>query len=574
MKKYYTLKNVFHFLLIISALLTGLSNASAALSQGDIAVIGMNSDPDGPSSTKRSFAIVTLASIAADEEIYFTDRGWVNAFKIKKTRAHFVGSLLSEIPLATYNNEGTFQWKPSEIIPAGTVIIFKFDLATKSVSGVTGDGTALPSSDLSILAGTWINANLSANPWPATGDQILIYQGSESNPSFIFAFNNIRSTATNVSNGWYINPNEVDPITTIPLYGELPEGLAANCSLGFLTHPTNDTRYPNAIYNPTMSIGTKTTWLNDIANTDKWSANVTGSNAAYDFGGGFGSDSIKQFTMARPSVLISSSAGESGGTTLNTPIPVTVTFSEAVTGFDAGDITAGNATISGFSGSGTTYTFELIPNGFGAVTLDIAENKAVGPASNGNTAAQQFVITYQQNLPVTLISYSVKSEGGSAKLEWSTATEDDNSHYEIEHSTNAKEFKMIGFVESKGSSPGRRNYTWYDRNPSSGANYYRLIQVDYDGTSTKYGIKALDFGPGAELKLLLYPNPTLETVTIPLAEKTKSLELSDINGRLLRRIPTAHEKKITIQVDDLIPGTYFIRLITDRDTRSGKFTKF
>ncbi|WP_316795539.1 MBG domain-containing protein [Pedobacter agri] len=103
----------------------------------------------------------------------------------------------------------------------------------------------------------------------------------------------------------------------------------------------------------------------------------------------------------RPSVVISSTAGASGGSTGTSPVPFTVTFSESVTGFVAGDITPGNATISGFSGSGTTYTFNATPTANGAVTVNIAANVAVDAAGNGNTAASQFAITYAQAFTAT-----------------------------------------------------------------------------------------------------------------------------------------------------------------------------
>ncbi|QXU40125.1 MBG domain-containing protein [Pedobacter sp. D749] len=103
----------------------------------------------------------------------------------------------------------------------------------------------------------------------------------------------------------------------------------------------------------------------------------------------------------RPSVVITSTAGASGGSTSTSPIPFTVTFSETVTGFVAGDITPGNATISGFSGSGTTYTFNSTPTANGAVTINVSANIAQDAAGNSNTAASPFSITYTQASQIT-----------------------------------------------------------------------------------------------------------------------------------------------------------------------------
>ncbi|MBC3789513.1 Ig-like domain-containing protein, partial [Spirosoma utsteinense] len=97
-----------------------------------------------------------------------------------------------------------------------------------------------------------------------------------------------------------------------------------------------------------------------------------------------------------PIPTITSSAGNP---TTTSPIPFTVTFSESVTGFVAGDVTVTNGTLSGFSGSGTTYTFNVTPSANGTVTVNVPANVAQDAAGNGNTAAaSQFTITYAQPL--------------------------------------------------------------------------------------------------------------------------------------------------------------------------------
>ncbi|WP_414618128.1 T9SS type A sorting domain-containing protein [Dyadobacter sp. 32] len=561
MRKHYTLKYVFHFLFIFPALLTGTSNANAALSKGDLVVIGMNAAADATPTTTRSFAVLALSKIAADEIIKITDRGWIVGTPSKFTTSTTL--------------DGTLQWELSKDVPAGTVIIFKIDMASntsKTVSATKGDGTALSSGDVLTLSG-WTQTPVTSLPWNNnTGDQLLIYQGDDDNPSFIFAFNNLRTTGiSNLGdNNWFYDPTGVSGLvtqTTSIIYSELPPGME-DYSVAIVTNSNPSTRYANEKYYPKIEVGTKATWLADIRKIANWIHPVD-VNTPYDFGLGFGADNRTQFEM-RISVTISSSAGISGATTLDSPIPFTVTFSEAVTGFDAGDITPGNATISGFSGSGTTYTFDLIPAAFGAVTVDIAENKALSSALTGNIAAEQFVITYQQTLPVTLIYYSVKAENNTAKLEWSTASEKDNGHYAIEHATDAKTFKVIGIVEVGGSSPVKRNYVWYDRSPEKGTNYYRLVQVDIDGKATRYGIKALNF----DVLVYPYPNPAVEKVTLSFPQKALSVELTAVNGKILRNfLLSENETTISIPVSDLLPGTYFIRLLTVNGAIYRKFVK-
>ncbi len=117
------------------------------------------------------------------------------------------------------------------------------------------------------------------------------------------------------------------------------------------------------------------------------------------------------FDAAPPTVNITSSASSP---TSVSPIPVTVTFSAAVTDFTASDVTVGNGTLSSFTGSGTTYTFDVTPTADGAVTVDVAANAAQDGNGNGNTAAPQFSITY--TAPVTQVGWN-----GNVSTDWYTA---------------------------------------------------------------------------------------------------------------------------------------------------------
>ncbi len=108
-----------------------------------------------------------------------------------------------------------------------------------------------------------------------------------------------------------------------------------------------------------------------------------------------------------PSVAMSSATGNP---TNASPIPVTVQFSETVTGFTLVDITAGNGTVGNFVVvDGDTYTFDLTPSGQGLVTADIAGAVAQDTAGNDNTAATQFSRTYD-SVPPTVAMSSAASD--------------------------------------------------------------------------------------------------------------------------------------------------------------------
>jgi len=104
-----------------------------------------------------------------------------------------------------------------------------------------------------------------------------------------------------------------------------------------------------------------------------------------------------------PTVTITSTASDPTSTS---PIPMTATFSENVTGFENGDITVGNGAAGNFAGSDNVYTFNVTPAGQGAVTVDIAAGVAQDAAGNPNTAAAQFSITYDSVHPTVQIAVS------------------------------------------------------------------------------------------------------------------------------------------------------------------------
>ena len=124
-----------------------------------------------------------------------------------------------------------------------------------------------------------------------------------------------------------------------------------------------------------------------------------------------------------PTVSMSSTASDP---TATSPIPVTVTFSESVSNFGSNDITVSNATLSNFSGSGTSYSFDLTPSGDGTVTADIAASVAQDSVGNDNTAATQFSRSYDGTLPV-VTSFTAASPSSTLAISITSFSASDGS---------------------------------------------------------------------------------------------------------------------------------------------------
>ncbi|OGG40587.1 hypothetical protein A2118_03130 [Candidatus Kaiserbacteria bacterium GWA2_50_9] len=106
---------------------------------------------------------------------------------------------------------------------------------------------------------------------------------------------------------------------------------------------------------------------------------------------------VEAADQVAPTVAITSTATSP---TNDSPIPMTVTFSETVTGFDIDDITVGNGTKADFAvSSGSVYTFNVASPGQGTVTADVAGSVAQDTALNNNSAAMQFSITFDSVAP-------------------------------------------------------------------------------------------------------------------------------------------------------------------------------
>src|SRR5574338_1231189 len=122
-------------------------------------------------------------------------------------------------------------------------------------------------------------------------------------------------------------------------------------------------------------------------------------------------------TLAKPAVVLSSTAPNPTNTS---PIPVTATFSESVTGFALGDIIITNGAAGNFVNvTSTVYTFDVTPAGQGLVSVDIPADSAFDIVGGGNTAAATLSITYDTSTPDTTITSSPSNPTSSTSASFS-----------------------------------------------------------------------------------------------------------------------------------------------------------
>ncbi len=178
-------------------------------------------------------------------------------------------------------------------------------------------------------------------------------------------------------------------------------------------------------------------------------------------------------------------------------------------------------------------------------------------------------------LPITLTSFKAEVRKTSTLLSFSTATETNNSHFAIERSADARVFSEIGQVRGAGTTQEPQSYTYTDERPLAGINYYRLRQVDYDGTESFSPVVSVVFGK--QDRITLAPSPATDRVRIQLDEalRTDGLwQVYDNTGRqVLSGAWEAETADYELDVNTLPEGMYTFRLVVGASVQVKQFRK-
>lgn len=166
-------------------------------------------------------------------------------------------------------------------------------------------------------------------------------------------------------------------------------------------------------------------------------------------------------------------------------------------------------------------------------------------------------------LPVTWVSFNARpGESGTVKLEWQTSAETNSAFFDVERSRDGKTFSGIGQLKSAGNSTKLRTYTHIDASAPAGIAYYRLKQVDIDGShsySTIVSAKVIGQASG------IFPNPVARGSAFSLnidEPQLASVRLYDLAGRELPvRTEGLTGKGLKISpAQALTPGMYLVKV--------------
>ena len=227
---------------------------------------------------------------------------------------------------------------------------------------------------------------------------------------------------------------------------------------------------------------------------------------------------------------------------------------------------------------GATISWEL-PSGVTGQLLDLFGGVIINIPMSGsgsyyvsNFAINELkmILTYNNVTPVELTSFTASLSVSSVQLNWVTASEINNSGFEIlRHAQNEYDWRKIGFVQGFGTTTESKSYSFIDENVREGIYKYRLKQIDFDGTC-KYSDEVEIIVESTSNEFVLdqnYPNPFNPTTTINYSLKDNSqvsLKIFNTLGEeiktLVNEIKPAGNFQVEFDASELPSGVYIYRM--------------
>ena len=231
-------------------------------------------------------------------------------------------------------------------------------------------------------------------------------------------------------------------------------------------------------------------------------------------------------------------------------------------------------------GSGT---FSALPTSVddGNTTADPTDDAVVGQTESQISGGELVLASTDDALPVELADFSAATNGSTAQLEWTTASETNNAGFEIQHRPpQASQYRESGFVESKapgGTSTEAYTYRYAVEDLSSGTHRFRLRQVDTDGDETLSEPIRAEVRVERTLTLSsARPNPVRRSSRITFTVRTDggaTVALYNVLGQKVRTlfdrsVIPGRTYEVRLSGQSLPSGTYFVQLTAPSGTKT------
>ncbi|WP_169513154.1 T9SS type A sorting domain-containing protein [Hymenobacter aerophilus] len=182
-------------------------------------------------------------------------------------------------------------------------------------------------------------------------------------------------------------------------------------------------------------------------------------------------------------------------------------------------------------------------------------------------------------LPVTLVEFRAQAVGRDALVSWTTVQEVNSASFVVERSVDGRSFVPVATLAARGTSTQRTDYRTTDKNvgAQSGFRYYRLLQLDLDGTVARSEVQTVRFdGSNSTPTVRLFPNPTSADVTLDLTQLpagTYRVEVLGAEGRKVAEWPASGGQEQVLPTQNLAKGVYLLRISGHNTTQVIKLVK-
>ena len=175
----------------------------------------------------------------------------------------------------------------------------------------------------------------------------------------------------------------------------------------------------------------------------------------------------------------------------------------------------------------------------------------IGLLNLGNTLGTTFALVFDNNgigkaysfpylncnitLPAVFLEFKGQKNGKIVDLTWTTLTEDNVNHFELQQSTDGGSFQTIAVIFSKGEQ--QNTYMFPDRHPYAGNNYYRLKVIDKNGQTTYSNTILIRFDDKLPADVIVAPNPAQSEIKLRLVgldAGVYNMELRNSGGQLIK----------------------------------------
>jgi hypothetical protein len=236
------------------------------------------------------------------------------------------------------------------------------------------------------------------------------------------------------------------------------------------------------------------------------------------------------------------------------------------------------STIASSAGDNSVFCPSNSANDWDAESVDLS---AYDGGTIGNGVQLKFVVTnghgtnvYLDDInisnvgavstSITLLNFNAVKNGSEVDIKWQTATEINNDYFTVEKSLpagqagkNGIDFTTVDIVDGAGNSQSILNYQTTDRFPYNGISYYRLKQVDYDGTVSYSEIVAVNFND--HKNITVYPNPGTGIFNIEGLGTESEITVDNPLGQTIL-IKRTFSDSSEIDLRDQLSGVYYIKI--------------